>query len=515
MPTDERRAAARRRAWGRGPMILRFEPLESRQLLSDATVATALPDLVTSSLTTAHQLEWGDSFQARGEILNQGTAPANGSFKVDFYASPTPNITSSSVLIGETEIAGGLLPTQQAPFDLTLSLPGKPITGVSATGPVYVGMVIDPLGHVAESNKANDSSRGALTDTSSIAIGPKQPAILQGASLNLSQSNTTWGGTINVSTAVHNDGLGDAPATRARIVLTPAGLTPGSTSDVTIGNLNIPPIPAGQTVVVTQPVTLPAIPPSTLMGSTQFTLSVAQDADFATNTMSPHNAFRGMGFDMAQLSVATATDFSAASAPKPDLAPTTVNVTGTPLTFGQSFQVATTIQNQGNFDAGPYRVRFLLIGTNGSLSTALFLGDAQFAGLKAGYAQNILQTLQLPANLPPGVTLNAAKTARIAVQIDPEHALDESNRTNNTLISATVTLRVINPDGTSSVVVTPTTTTKKPITGTATTPAPAPSPAQIRKAKLALSLKKKHTLQHNLSVFPRRVVDSVKNLLHL
>ena len=32
MPSHDRRAAARRRAWGRGPIILRFEPLEERQL---------------------------------------------------------------------------------------------------------------------------------------------------------------------------------------------------------------------------------------------------------------------------------------------------------------------------------------------------------------------------------------------------------------------------------------------------------------------------------------------------
>jgi hypothetical protein len=41
MASKDRRAAARRKAWGRGPMILRFEPLEGRQLLSTAADATA------------------------------------------------------------------------------------------------------------------------------------------------------------------------------------------------------------------------------------------------------------------------------------------------------------------------------------------------------------------------------------------------------------------------------------------------------------------------------------------
>ena len=40
MPTLNRRAAGRRRAWGRGPIILKFDSLERRELL---TVAPPLP----------------------------------------------------------------------------------------------------------------------------------------------------------------------------------------------------------------------------------------------------------------------------------------------------------------------------------------------------------------------------------------------------------------------------------------------------------------------------------------
>src|SRR3954471_9376232 len=60
MTSQKRRAAGRRRAWGRGPIILRFESLEGRQLLSASSSAKALlPDLVGSSFATAHGLDWG------------------------------------------------------------------------------------------------------------------------------------------------------------------------------------------------------------------------------------------------------------------------------------------------------------------------------------------------------------------------------------------------------------------------------------------------------------------------
>src|SRR5436305_1273931 len=106
MPTDERRAAARRRAWGRGPIILRFEPLEGRQLLS----ATPLPDLAGQSFQTPASLTWGDSFDAKGVVANVGSLPAASAFQVDIYASPTPAMGQGAVLLGSVTVPAGLQP---------------------------------------------------------------------------------------------------------------------------------------------------------------------------------------------------------------------------------------------------------------------------------------------------------------------------------------------------------------------------------------------------------------------
>ena len=89
MSSNDRRAAARRRAWGRGPIILRFEPLEGRQLLAPRRSGRA-PDLLATSFNTVHAADWGDLIHATGTIANQGTATTVAPVAVDIYASTTP-----------------------------------------------------------------------------------------------------------------------------------------------------------------------------------------------------------------------------------------------------------------------------------------------------------------------------------------------------------------------------------------------------------------------------------------
>ena len=81
MPTLNRRAAGRRRAWGRGPIILKFDSLERRELM---TIAPPAADLAGSSLVTTHAADWGDSIDVRGNIVNQGGTTVTTPFDVAF-----------------------------------------------------------------------------------------------------------------------------------------------------------------------------------------------------------------------------------------------------------------------------------------------------------------------------------------------------------------------------------------------------------------------------------------------
>ena len=231
-------------------------------------------------------------------------------------------------------------------------------------------------------------------------------------------------------------------------MLTPSGATPGGPADVTIGSIAVPAIPAWQTVNLVQPITLPATPPTALAGSTQFTLTMVQDADFVTNPLYPPPLAQGLGRDQALLQINPG---PVLNTPEPDLAAATVLAPNTPLTWGQNFQVATSVQNVGPGDAGPFLVQFLLVGASGTLDHALVLGEASIPGLKAGYNQDIVQTLKLPSRLPAGLTLNSTGVGRIAVMVDPEHTVNEPFQNNKISESAPVVLRVLGTDGTSTV----------------------------------------------------------------
>jgi hypothetical protein len=532
MPTDKRRAAARRRAWGRGPMILRFEPLEGRVLLS---TTTAGPDVAAAAFDTLHNLDWGDRFHAKGMIGNDGAAAVTIPFHVDIYASPTPGISSGAVLIGEATIPAGLQPGQTAPFDQVVNLPGTPLAGLDRSGTIYVAIRVDPEGVVNAADAQNSNALGQGYDTSVVTITPHQSAALVGASLGVYPDHAAWGGSIQVTAQVRNDGAGDAPATRARVVLTPSGVSPGGSSDVTIGSINVPAVPANQTVAVSQSINLPTVPPTILSTSTQFTLSLVQDADFVTSALSPHAATQGLGFDMTQIAIPLTSNTAAVNGPKPDLSVVSVQAPTLPVTWGQTLQVTATLANQGKLDAGPFRVRFLLVGTNGSLNQAIFLGDATMTGLKAGFAQNVVQTLQLPTRLPAGMTVSGTTSGGIAVVIDPENTIDQLNKVSHVGYSGIVTLQLpasgqlVPAPGSGSTTTTstavkiftptPTVTQTHATTSTsaATSTGAATSTQTTTTTKKHAKAKAKpvhHTLKHDLKVFPRTVSHAFHDLIY-
>lgn len=529
MMSNNRRAAARRRAWGRGPIILRFEPLEGRQLLA----ANALPDLVGAALNTSVQtLDWGDKFHATGVVKNQGNGAQTGEIPVAIYASTTPVLGPGSVLLGTTNIPGDLDPGETTNFDQLVGLPPTAIPGFSGQ-PIYITLRVDPQNSIPETNDNNNFAVGQGFDTVRVAVAQRIPSSLIGSSLGVYPDQTTWGKQVTVTAQVRNNSAGDAPPTRAQVILTPTTVNPGTGSDVTVGYLDVPAIPAYQTVNVVGTITLPAAPVTAQAGNTQFYLSVLQDADFITNPLFPHVPTQGLGYDVTQIAITggpTAAELS--QLPKADLAASGVVAPSQPVAWGQNFQVTTTVQNLGRADAGPFHVKFVLTGANGSLDRAIYLGEASIDGLKAGYNQQIIQTLNLPARLPSGLTLNSVGVGKIAVLIDQDFAVDEALKSNNLSLSNPVTLRVLGTDGRSTVPTSPTgTSLGQPQTvGSLNNNGKPLTKAQMRvqaRAERRAALRaagKLHRrpipedkslvdkIEHNLKVFPGKVKDFVKDL---
>ena len=511
MPSHDRRSAGRRRAWGRGPIILKFEPLERREVLSGGH---GLPDLVASSFTTVSFADWNDTITAQGQITNQGHDTVATSFNVDVYASPNLRIGRSSVKVAQITIPGGLEPGQSVPFTTTLRLPSSPLPGMPADGIVFLNLKVDPQNQVPESNKRNNSLLGPPYDQAPVQIAPHLPSNLVSTAVGVFPTAAQWGGSLAVTAQIRNDARGDAPATRAVVVLTPAGIAPGLGSDVTLGSLTVPPLKGWQTVNLERTFQLPAAPPVALSGMSDFTLSILPDADYVTDASYPRVAKGGLGVDMAAIRISMPPGTSVPDpGPLPGLAAGSVTTASGTLKWGQPFQVQTTVQNLGQADPGPFRVRFLLIGQNGDIHRAIFLGDAIVPGLPPGYDQAIVQELSLPSRLPQGFNLGSVGYARIAVVVDPENTVNEVFRNNNVATSAPVTLKLVGADGTSFV---PTT----PEPGQAPTPKAPPiakrrpfDPASGRKLYRRPPPKPKDGVAQELSVFPSRVGDFFKKLI--
>ncbi len=509
MPTDKRRADARRRAWGRGPMILRFEPLEKRELLA---ATPSLPDLTGVSFQAPPSQSWGSTFQTQGVIVNQGNAAVSTPFLVDIYASPTPAVSQDSVVIGQVTVPAGLQPGAKSNFTQQVTLPVTPLNDLGSSGAFYVGMVIDPQNTVAESNEQNNSDTGAGVDYMLESPPVVQPASLVGTGLGLSSNQMNWGGNFQLTQQITNTGAGNAPATRALVVLTPAGDTPGTTADFSLGSISVPAIAAGQSTTISPTITLPSIPPSAFSGVTSYILSVSQDADYVTNQVYPHTATQGLGLDQAAMSI-TSLSVGAATATQSGLEVTGVATDSQAIDWGQSFQLGYTITNTSTNNAGSFRVRFLLAGTDGSIDNTLFLTDATLPGLAAGATQTFETTLTLPATLPAGETLNSA-LATIAVVVDPENTLDET-RTATVGFSPAFQLQVAGTPLAQTPTATPTPTPTPSPTATATmtataTASPLPRPARRREPPRPRppgpppSPREQPSLQPSLQPLPRR-----------
>jgi len=442
MPSQDRRAAGRRRAWGRGPIILKFESLERRELL---TVTPGLPDMVNSSLVTSTSVsDWGGNIEVEGLVTNQGGSTTPAAFEVALYASPVKGIDKYSVQIGQVEIPAGLTPGQSVPYETSVDLPSTPIPDVSSTGgTLYIAAVVNPTRTVAESTYRNNEDIGPPHDAAPILIEAPAPADLEGTTFAVTPTDATWGSTITVTAQITNNGTGPSPQTRALIALTPQGLNYGGTSTVGIGNIEVPPLAAYQTVNLVQNITLPAIAPVPLTNYTNFGLTMTQDADYLTNQLYPHQPDQGVGYDQTALSITyNSTSPTPTLGPLADLAASSVLLSKSTLTWGSSVQVTTEVQNLGQADAGTFLVRFLLTGQSGSINDAIFLADATIPSLAAGYNQQLTQTLQLPSRLPAGVTLNNVGYSRIAVIVDPENVVNESLYSNNASVSAPFIVRL-------------------------------------------------------------------------
>ena len=502
--------------WGRGPIILKFESLERRELLSTAVLA--LPDLVGTSFNTTANADWGQPITASGVVTNQGTATVTTPFNVGIYASHDSKTGGTAVLLGEVTIPAGLAPGQSAPYSTIVDLPNSPVAGMSYNGEVHINVKIDPQRQVPESNYHNQSGLGPGYDESAVQITPEQPANLIMKSMGIISTNPVWGGSLTVTAQIANQAYGAAPATEAEVVLTPSGTAQGGSSDVVIGTIPVPPIPAWSQVNVEKTITLPVTAPILLTGQSAFTLSILPDDGYLTNAVYPHYATSGVGVDESPVGIVVADGTTTpVLGSLPDLAVGAVDTSPTTLHWGQSVQVTAGVTNLGAAHSGSFRVDFVLVGASGDVTHGIFLGQTTVASLPAGDGEELTQSLNLPLRLPAGVSLSSVGTGRIAVIVDPGHTINESFYNNNEATSGPVVLRLLGSDGSTTV---PTTPYPAQLLAVEAPVLPAKAKSAVvvhtRKGTTKLYRKPPHqpsSIVHELTLFPKQVNNLIKKFV--
>jgi CARDB len=443
MPSHDRRAAGRRRAWGRGPIILKLESLERRDLLTAGANST-LPDLVNSALVTSTSVsDWSGTLEVNGRVKNQGGSTTTAPFQITLYASDVRGINRYAVPIAQVMIPAGLAPGDDVPYDSAVTLPATPIPNVSSNGgTLYIDAAVNPGHTVAESNYHNNEDLGPPYDAAPVLIQAPVPANLVGTTLAVTPTDPTWGSTITVTAQITNQSAGSSPQTRALLALTPQGLTYGSSTTFGIGNIIVPPLGPYQTVNLVQYITLPAVEPNAIANYTNFGLTMTQDADYLTSDLYPGQPDQGIGLDQTAISITTSSTSTAVLGPLPDLAASSVLLSKTSVQWGSTVEVTTDIQNLGLGAAPSSQVFFVLTGQSGSLTDAIFLGETTIPALASGASQQVDQTVQLPNQLPAGVTLNAVGYGRIEVLTNPDNFIDESIYSNGGALSQPFILRL-------------------------------------------------------------------------
>lgn len=460
MPAQDRRAAARRKAWGRGPMILRLESLENRRLLTGGgatqAASVAKPDLVLTAFDTLHNLDHGDPFVAVGRIANRGRVDVPAGIEIDVYASTTPGLNRNAVYVGTATLDRGVTAGAEAEFRQTMFAPPADVLRLGQTPSYYLVAVVDPSDQIAETIEANNGGT-TLDPVSLVTVTPRSLPVLSPGMMTATPSTLDWGGSLNVAAQVANNAGTSVPAGRARVVLAPEGQPLDGPNVLTIGEFTTPAVGVAQIAQVGGSIRLPANPPAAFAGATRFTVGVLADVGSV-------DAY--LGATTVQVAPGSPLPDSA----RPDLSVVSLQPLDTELTWSMPFQVKATVENHGQADSGPVRVSVSLIDANRPELAPLTVVHTVLPGLQAGYQQEFVQTVDLKGKLPVGLD-PATVDGRIVVRVDPENAIDEPNELDNGLVSTPVRLKLLTRDGRSEI------PKEGPVTRRDTpSPAPAPSP---------------------------------------
>ncbi len=364
MPSRDRRAAGRRRAWGRGPVIVRFEPLEDRRLLS--------------------------TFEVIGSGLN---STSSGSTAADVGSTTSATTTTTTATPASTgTISGGTSTAAAAVTAIASQIGSAASAGVaSSTAATTTSTTTTTTTPPSVPIPAASTTTTAATPTSAAAGKPDLIAGRVGAPANLD-----WNETFPLSGSIRNQGNGATTAAfLVDVYASPA--TQVVRGAVKLGTVTVPAgIGAGQSYDFTQWFTTP---PSAVVNTAKqpsYYLVMAVDADSAVaEGNEANNANLGLqGVDAAMVTYTPRVP--------PKLVAAGLKIDPTQLDWGGTMTVTTTLRNDSTGNAPPTNARIVLApaGEDPYGSRGYTVGRVPMPAVLGNQTVSATQQIRLPANPP-------------------------------------------------------------------------------------------------------------------
>jgi len=272
-------------------------------------IMSPAPDLAGTLFDSEEPLRWGNAFTLDAEISNLGLA-ASDAAAVRFYISLNSFISpGDELLVGDYSLPALAPGATHLIDDWSLTLPATPPGGFPGKGYVYIAMIVDADGDVAETDETNNVNRGSGLDTDRVYVLPAI-ADLRGASFDVPDA-VTWGETIDVSAMIENVGAAEAAASTVGIYLSVNGYI--STLDHLLASYAMPGL-AGKTSYTPTgwQATLPGDAPDGFDPAGPVWIGMIVDRDnVVVEAEEDDNANRGAGLDTEEVAIG----LPAASAP--------------------------------------------------------------------------------------------------------------------------------------------------------------------------------------------------------
>lgn len=370
--------------------------------------APPLSDLAASQFSfspPAVQSGTGAAVTIEDQVTNLGLAPSS-TVRVAVYLSSDAAITTNDVLLGFHELSPLGVGVGSS---RSLSMP---VPGGIAPGSYRVGLWVDDLNTEPELNEGNNLLvAGGLLDV--LEGGVAAPNLVTEL-MDPAASIAEPGESFQVVTRVANAGDASCGAFRIGIYLSTDETV--TSSDTLLGDRLVPfGLGSAFSTVASAPVAIPAGTPEGeyTIGALADWQGVVSESDETDNALNAAGVFR----------------VQIPPPPAPDLRASDVDVVdASPFTAGEVISVAHTVTNNGDLDAGSFRVGIYL-SEDEVIDPAedTLLGTRVLSSLTIGGSSAANTAVQLP----PGVALTAW---RIGVLVDDLEALAESDESNNSAV---------------------------------------------------------------------------------